>query len=136
MHRNSKTFIWKLHKSIVNVCVHVWTHISAWKGGEQFELVGWVALGGDEVKQDLEFTASQEPPFQKLTAWRPDAQLGDWLPALLFGLWWQGLLQWETDSLRKGQQNGNIMSKQSYLICISLTNHFINLLFIKHYCTA
>lgn len=105
----------------LNVCVHVWTHISARKSGEQFELVGWVAFWGDEVEEDLEFTAAQEPPFQKLAAWRPDAQLADWLFALLFGLWWQGLLQWEPDSLRKGKQNSNITDKQSR--CISWTNH-------------
>lgn len=123
MYRNHTIIIWKQQKSIANFFVHVWTHISAWKGGEQFELVGWVALGGDEVKQNLEFTAAQEPPFQKLSAWRPDAQLADWLSAFLFGLWWQGLLQWETDSLRRGEQNGNIREKQS--ICISWTNHFV-----------
>lgn len=78
---------------VCKLCVHVKTYISAWKGGEQFELIGWVALGGDEVEQDLEFTGAQKPSFQKLTAWRPDAQFADWLSTLLFGLWWQSLLQ-------------------------------------------
>lgn len=85
----------------------MWTHISAWKGGEQFELIRWVALGGDEIKQDLEFTAAQKSPYQNLAAGRPDAELADWLSILLIGLWWQGLLQCETDSLHRGRQNSN-----------------------------
>lgn len=63
------------------------THISTREGGEELELVKGVTLGGHKVEEDLELTAAQETPFQKLAAWRADSQFADLLSRLLGGLW-------------------------------------------------
>lgn len=67
---------------IVLVCMCISrfsTHISTREGGEELELVEGVSLGGHEVEEDLELTAAQETPFQKLATWCADSQFADLL---------------------------------------------------------
>lgn len=69
------------------------THVSAGEGGEQFEVLPGVALGGHKVKEDLQLGAAQEAPHQELSTGGSDTQLANWLSYLLRRLWRQGVLQ-------------------------------------------
>ena len=64
------------------------THISTRESGEELELIEGVSLGGHKVKEDLELTAAQETPFQKLATWCADSQFADLFSRLLNRLWW------------------------------------------------
>lgn len=55
------------------------THISSREGGEKLEFFKGVSLGGHKVEENLELTAAQETPFQKLAARCADSQLADLL---------------------------------------------------------
>lgn len=52
-------------------------HISTREGGEDLESFEGKSFGGHKVKEDLEPTAAQETPFQKLAARRADSQFAD-----------------------------------------------------------
>ena len=70
-----------------HVCIWYSTYIFTREGGEELELVEGIPLGRNKVKKDLELTAAQETPFQKLAAWCANSQFADLLSRLIDGLW-------------------------------------------------